>query len=92
MKKKIYKIRKKLDKIDNKILILVKKRTQLVNIILSQKDFKNQIIDKKRIKIILKKIKQKSIKMKIDTDITKRIWKSMINAFIRYEFKNFKKK
>jgi|TARA_B110000438_G_scaffold288874_2_gene322839 chorismate mutase len=92
MKKKIYKIRNKLDKIDNKILILVKKRTQLVNIILSQKDFKNQIIDKKRIKIILKKIKQKSIKMKIDTDITKRIWKSMINAFIRYEFKNFKKK
>ena len=45
MKKKNYKIRNKLDKIDNKILILVKKRTQLVNIILSQKDFKNQIID-----------------------------------------------
>ena len=92
MKKKIDQIRYKLDKLDNNILSLIKKRTLLVNIILKQKKFKNQIIDKKRIDVILKNIKFKSIQMKIDTEITKRIWKSMISAFIRYEFKNFKKK
>jgi chorismate mutase len=92
MKKKIDKIRYKLDKLDNIILSLIKKRTLLVNIILKQKKFKNQIIDKKRIDVILKNIKLKSIQMKIDTEITKKIWKSMISAFIRYEFKNFKKK
>ena len=30
--------------------------------------------------------------MKIDKDITNKIWKTMIRAFINYEFKNFDKK
>ena len=51
----IRKTRKKLDLIDNKILNLIKKRTSLVDRILSEKKFKNQIIDKKRIKIIFEK-------------------------------------
>ena len=51
--KKINNIRKKLDNLDNKLLILFKKRTHLVNKILETKQFKNQIIDRKRIKIIL---------------------------------------
>ncbi len=90
--KKITIIRAKLDKLDNKFLDLIKKRTLLVNEVLKVKKYKNQIIDKKRINVILKKIKKSSLKKKIDTKITARIWKSMINAFIDYEFRNFKKK
>jgi Chorismate mutase type II. len=60
--------------------------------VLSYKQFKNQIIDKKRINIILKNIKKKSKNKKIDQKITIRIWKSMIKAFIDYEYRNFKKK
>lgn len=92
MNKQIYKIRVDLDKIDNKILSLIKKRLILVNKVLIQKKFKKQIIDRKRIKIILKRIKIKSTKLNIDTKITEKIWKSMISAFIDYEFRNFKKK
>ena len=40
----------------------------------------------------LNNIKKKSKKNKIDTRITLKVWKSMINAFIQYEFRNFKKK
>tara|TARA_A100001015_G_C14812704_1_gene641433 strand:+ start:157 stop:330 length:174 start_codon:yes stop_codon:yes gene_type:complete len=47
---------------------------------------------KKRISVILRRIKYKSIKLKIDTKITHKIWSSMIKAFIDYEFRNFKKK
>ena len=54
--------------------------------------FKKDIIHKKRIKIILNKKKKKSKSRKIDTKITNRIWKSMIKAFIDYEFRNFNKK
>ena len=90
--KKINIIRKKLDKLDLNMLSLIKRRNLLVNKILEQKEFKNQIIDKKRIKIILKKITKESKKKKIDPKITNTIWKSMIRAFINYEFKNFKKK
>ena len=90
--KKINNIRKKLDNLDNKLLILFKKRTHLVNKILETKQFKNQIIDRKRIKIILKRIKHKSKLNKIDYIVTQRIWKSIINAYIDYEFRNFKKK
>ena len=90
--KKINIIRKKLDKLDLNMLSLIKRRNLLVNKILEQKEFKNQIIDRKRIKIILKKITKESKKKKIDPKITNTIWKSMIRAFINYEFKNFKKK
>ena len=88
---KIKDIRKKLDKIDGKLLLIIKKRTTLVNQVIKLKKNKNEIIDKKRIKFILKKIKTESIKLKIDPAITLSIWKEMINSFIKYEFKKFKK-
>ena len=88
---KLEKIRKKLDKLDDKFLLLIKKRITLVNQVLLTKKFKNQIIDKKRIKKILSNIKSKSKKRNIDRKITQEIWKSMIRAFISYEFRNFKK-
>ena len=90
--KKINIIRKKLDKLDLKMLFIIKKRSLLVNKILKHKEFKNQIIDQKRIKIILNKINKESKKKKIDPKIMNTIWKSMIRAFINYEFRNFKKK
>tara|TARA_B100000780_G_scaffold132548_1_gene92957 strand:- start:4821 stop:5102 length:282 start_codon:yes stop_codon:yes gene_type:complete len=89
---KIEKIRKKLDKIDTELLIIIKKRTSLVDSVIKLKKNKKEIIDKKRINFILKKIKKKSIKLKIDPEITNSIWKKMINSFIKYEYKNFKKK
>ena len=91
-KKKLASIRVKLDKLDNQLLSLVKKRTILVNDVLKLKKFKNEIVDKKRINLILKRIKLKSKKIKIDPKITNRIWKNMIWSYINYEKKNFKKK
>tara|TARA_Y200000002_G_scaffold188432_1_gene155511 strand:+ start:279 stop:557 length:279 start_codon:yes stop_codon:yes gene_type:complete len=89
--KNLLKIRKKLDKLDNSFLHLIKKRTILVNEVIKTKKFKKDIVDKKRIKVILKTIKIKSVKKKIDPLITQKIWKSMISAYIDYEFRNFKK-
>jgi isochorismate pyruvate lyase len=90
--KNIINIRKKLDKLDNVFLTLIKKRTLLVNQVLANKKYKKEIVDKKRISKILKEINKKSKKNKIDPKITKRIWSSMIKAFIDYEFRNFRKK
>ena len=90
--KNIIRIRKKLDILDNNLLAIIKKRTSLVDEVIQNKKFKKDIVDKKRISVILKNIKKKSIKKKIDTKITQRIWRSMISAFIDYEFRNFKKK
>tara|TARA_B100000242_G_scaffold274664_1_gene229141 strand:+ start:414 stop:692 length:279 start_codon:yes stop_codon:yes gene_type:complete len=89
--KKILKIRKKLDNLDNLFLNLIKKRTSLVDQVLRNKKYKKDIIDRKRIKIILKNIVKKSKKKKIDVKITNKIWKSMIRAFIDYEYRKFKK-
>tara|TARA_B100001094_G_scaffold299993_1_gene325112 strand:+ start:30 stop:311 length:282 start_codon:yes stop_codon:yes gene_type:complete len=90
--KNIIKIRKKLDKLDDHLLKLIKQRSTLVDLVIKNKIYKKDIIDKNRIKIILKTINKKSKKLKIDPLITKKIWKSMIKAFISYEFRNFKKK
>ena len=89
--KNIYKIRKNLDKLDDQLLKIIKKRTNLVNLVIKNKKFKKDIVDKKRIAVILRNIKNKSKKNKIDPKITLKIWKSMIRAFIDYEFRNFKK-
>ena len=91
-KNNLTKIRKKLDKLDEKLLDVIKKRILLVNEVLKNKRFKNQIVDRKRIREIHKTIRRKSIRKKIDTSLTKKIWKSMIQGFINYEYKNFKKK
>ena len=89
--KELQKLRKKLDKIDLELVKIIKRRSLLVKKVLSLKEFKNQIVDHKRINAILKKIKILSIKHKIDPKITKRIWKNMIWSYIDYERRNFKK-
>ena len=91
-KKKLNIIRKKLDILDNSLINIIKKRTSLVKEVIKLKDFKNEIVDKKRINKILKNIKKKSIQRNIDPLITKRIWKNMIYAYINFEKRNFKKK
>ena len=91
-KKKLDLIRVKLDKLDNKLLSLIKHRTGLVNEVLKLKEFQKEIVDKKRINFILNKIKKKSNKLNIDPKITNRIWKNMIWSYIDYERRNFKNK
>ncbi len=89
--KNIIKIRKKLDKLDNEFLKLIKIRTLLVNQVLKNKKYKKDIVDKKRISVILKNIRTKSLKRNIDPKITNKIWSNMIKAYINYEYRNFKK-
>ena len=91
-KKKLNLIRKKLDKLDNNLIKVIKKRTFLVKKVLELKNYKKEIIDKKRIRKILKNIKTKSLQNNIDPKITKRIWYNMIYAYIDFEKRNFKKK
>ena len=85
-------IRKKLDKIDIKLLKVIKERTLLVDQVLNLKESKKEVIDQKRINFILKRIKSYSKKLKVDPNITVGIWKIMIKGFINYEYKKFKKK
>ena len=89
-KKRLDLLRIKLDRLDTDILKLIKKRSNLVNDVLKVKIHKKEIIDQKRISFILKKIKKKSIQLKIDPKITDRIWKNMIWSFIDYEKRNFR--
>ena len=90
--KKLEIIRNKLDRLDNSLIKIIKKRTSLVKEVLKLKEKKSEIIDKKRINKILKNIKKKSIKNNIDPKITKKIWYNMIYAYIDFEKRNFKKK
>jgi len=91
-RKKLNKIRHELDRLDNSLIKLIKTRTNLVKKVLALKEKKNQIIDRKRIRVILHNIRKKSLKNNIDPKITKRIWKNMIWSYIDYERRNFKKK
>ena len=91
-RKKLNILRKKLDTLDNDLIKIIKKRTYLVKQVLILKTYKNQIIDRKRIKKILNNIRKKSISNNIDPKITNRIWKNMVWTYIDFEKRNFKKK
>ena len=91
-RKKLSKIRYELDKLDNTLIKIIKKRTNLVKKVLALKERKSEIVDQKRINTILKKVRRKSLKNKIDPKITNRIWKNMIWSYIDFERRNFKKK
>ena len=91
-KKKLQIARNKIDRLDNSIFNLIKKRTKIVQYMLSLKQSKNQIVDQKRIGLIFKKIRKKSIQHGVDPKMTSRIWKTMIWSYIRYQRKNFNKK
>ena len=56
------KVRNKIDKLDKKLLVLIKKRTDLVKKVIKLKKFKKQIVDRNRIKKVLKNIKKNSMK------------------------------
>ena len=56
-RKKLYKIRSQLDKLDNYLIQIIKKELNWLKV-LELKDRKNQIVDKKRINTILKNIRE----------------------------------
>ena len=90
-KSKLEAIRKKIDHVDKQLLNIIGKRTTLVKKVISVKNHKKQIVDKKRIKKVLANIKNQSIKKKIDIKITNKIWKTIISSYIDFERRKFRK-
>ena len=84
-------IRKKIDKVDSKILPLMVKRSKLVNKALDLKNKKSEIVDIKRINQIKKKVTAQSKKLGANPKLISDIWVSIIKNFIEYEKRNFKK-
>ena len=86
------KVRSEIDKLDDKILPLMVKRSQLVENALELKKLKSQIRDPKRIKVILDKIEKNSERYDVNKKLLRQIWKSMIECYIDYENKIFKRR
>ncbi len=89
---RLKKERRKIDIIDQQIFKLIKKRTIVVKKMLTLKKYKHEIVDHKRIKEILLKLRRKSVLNNVDPKITKRIWNSMIWSYVDFQKRNFKKK
>ena len=62
-KKTKIKLDLELDKLDNSLIKIIKKRTNLVKKVLALKEKKNQIVDQKRIRLNIKEYKKKSLKI-----------------------------
>ena len=94
MKKKfkdLSEVRKRIDSVDTRLVKLIAEREFYVKEALKFKISRKQIIDKKRINIVLRRIKSLSKKYKVDRLIAEKIWKLMIKNFIILENKLFKK-
>ena len=85
-------VRNAIDKLDDKILPLMIKRSQLVENALVLKKLKSQIRDPKRIKIILDKIEKNSEGFDVNKKLLRKIWRSLIECYIDFEKKEIKKR
>jgi len=88
--KSLHEVRKSIDNVDTRLVKLIAEREFYVKEALKFKISKKQIIDKKRINIVLKRIKNLSKEYKVSSLIVERIWKLMIKNFIILENKLFK--
>ena len=77
-------IRKQIDKIDLRILDLISERKDLVTEVVKLKR-RDQIVDKKRIEFILKKLNSEAKKRSLPSEFIEEIWNLMIKNFINYE-------
>ena len=77
-------IRKQIDKIDLRILDLISERKDLVTEVVKLKR-RDQIVDKKRIESILKKLNNEAKKRSLPSEFIEEIWNLMIKNFINYE-------
>ena len=84
-------VRKSIDNVDARLVKLIGEREFYVREALKFKTNKKQIIDRKRISMVLKKTKNLSKKYKANNLIVERIWKLMIKNFIILENKLLKK-
>ena len=84
-------VRNKIDIIDNKLLPLMIKRSQLVEKALNLKAKRSEIVDQKRIREITKKISQKTRQLGGNPKLLSDIWLSIIDNFIKFEKSKFKK-
>ena len=67
------------------------KRSHLVEKALNLKESQSEIVDKKRINQITKKISLKTKKLSGDSKLLTKIWLSIIENFIEFEKNKFKK-
>ena len=94
MKKKfknLNEVRKSIDNIDTRLVKLIAEREFYAKQAVKFKTNKKQIIDRKRINIVLKRINSLSKKYKVNSLTVERIWKLMIKDFIILENRLFRK-
>ncbi|PPR35503.1 MAG: hypothetical protein CFH26_00307 [Alphaproteobacteria bacterium MarineAlpha6_Bin4] len=94
MKKKfknLNEVRKSIDNLDTRLVKLIAEREFYAKQAVKFKNNRSEIIDKKRINAILKRIKILSKKYKVNTLTVEKIWLLMIKNFIILEKKLFKK-
>jgi len=83
-------VRKSIDIIDSQIIKLIGKRFKEIHKVTKLKKGQDQIIDHERITHILKTVKAKAKKEKIDSEIVVRIWQIFIQEAIKLEYSKIK--
>ena len=94
MKKKfknLKEVRKNIDNVEARLIKLIAEREFYAREAVKFKTDRSQIIDRKRINAVLRRVKKLSKKYKINNLNVEKIWKLMIQNFIILENKLFKK-
>jgi isochorismate pyruvate lyase len=85
----IKEIRSKIDQIDSEIIELLSKRSSLVSYAGKSKKTHSAVRDPERVEAVIKHVKKKAVISGLDPVIAERIYRMIIDCFIRKEMKEF---
>ena len=94
MKKKfrnLNEVRRSIDNVDARLVRLIAEREFYAKEAVKFKTNRSQIIDKKRINIVIRRVRKLSKKYNVSSATVEKIWKLIIQNFIILEKKLFKK-
>lgn len=89
--KDLAEVRENIDRLDRRIVPLLAERAGYVSLAAGFKPNKAAVVDTPRIEAIVLKVRHLAVEESMDPDLAEHIYRSMIEAFIVFEAKVYKK-
>lgn len=90
MSEELESIRRGIDKVDARIVKLLRKRSTLVSAAGKHKKSESAVRNEARVEIVIQKVRELAAKEGVDPELVERVYRTMIGQFVIQEMAEFK--
>lgn len=85
-------IRRGIDKVDTRIVKLLRKRSALVSAAGMHKKSESAVSNEARVEVVIQKVRELAIKEGVDPELVETVYRTMIGQFVIQEMAEFKER